>query len=117
MAGKCHSALSRILIERGIQMALNYKIEATVTPTQGTSGGMVKMNAALTEVEGEISAVYASVVNQGMQFRLMLQEDGTYAASTTIPWGAPSGSYTISVYAIDAERQKGPEKSLQFRVI
>lgn len=99
-------------------MELNYKIQASINPTQGTSGSTVRMNAVLTDIEGEIAGVYATVVGEGMQFRLNPVEGdtGKYSAATTIPWGAPPGTYSVSVYAVDSERQKGETVTLQFRV-
>ncbi len=98
-------------------MAFTYKVEASLNPDTARSGDKVAMRAKFTDIEGEIGNVYVSEPNYGISFRLTAQGDGLYTGTAEVPYGAPSDTYTLNVYALSKENQPGPKHKISIRVL
>lgn len=95
---------------------LHYQMNAQVLPSSAKRGERVQITAHLTDIVGEVKNVYLSVPQYGITETLRLQDEGTYTLSYTIPWEAPSGSYDISIYAIDQSYKRGPSSTFTYRI-
>ena len=95
-------------------MALNYQAKLQLTPAQGKAGDSITLKAVFSSIEGAIAQVQAAESNYYVTARLLPQGENVYAATMSVPYGAPSGTYTVIVYGVDADGNKGPRATTTF---
>lgn len=89
--------------------ALSYRMEVRFSPEVARPGQAVDVEVRLSDVQGEVSSVYAVVPQGGIVETLRPQGEGTYVVTSTVPWDAPPGTYSVYFYATDAQGNRGPD--------
>jgi hypothetical protein len=99
--------------------ALAYQAEVVFTPTEGKRGSTVSVEVRLDKVVGEVRKFHLTVPGQGFFVTLNRLEDrpDVFAGSTLVPWEAPSGTYPIGLYGVDAEGNRGPAVYASYKVL
>lgn len=96
--------------------ALSYRMEVRFSPEVARPGERVDVEVRLADVQGEVSAVHAVVPQGGIFETLRPQGDGVYAVTSTVPWEAAPGTYSVYFYATDAQGNRGPDVWTQVMV-
>ncbi|MDW7658613.1 MAG: hypothetical protein SCM11_15705 [Bacillota bacterium] len=87
---------------------INYTAKVSITPPSGRRGERVALTVTLADVVGEIRQVIMTVPGYDIYQYLSPQGNQVYSAAMTIPWEAPSGTYTLNIYALGPENKRGP---------
>jgi hypothetical protein len=94
----------------------DYNIKADILPTGGKPGDKLTVTAQISDVVGEIGGVYVSVSQHGLCNRLSKKDECTYSMDYVIPWIAPSGTYKVSLYAVDKNYKRGPSVTIDYEI-
>ncbi len=86
----------------------NYNAKVTITPPAGKRGEHVRLTVTLSDVVGEIRQVIMTVPGYDIYQYLAPQGGHVYSTAMTIPWEAPSGTYTLNIYALGPDNNRGP---------
>lgn len=89
--------------------AFSYRMQVRVSPEIVYPGQSVHVEVRVEEVQGEVASVHGVVPQGGIYETLRPQGDGVYVTTSTVPYGAPPGSYGVYFYATDPEGNRGPE--------
>lgn len=89
---------------------LAYQAEVLFSSPSGKRGSSVTVEVRLDPVVGEVRKFYLTVPGQGFFVTLapLADRPGVFAGGTTIPWDAPSGTYPVGLYGVDADGNRGP---------
>jgi hypothetical protein len=98
---------------------LDYQAEVVFSSPEGKRGSTVSVEVRLDKVVGEVRKFQLTVPGQGFFVTLAPVADrpGVFAGSTLIPWEAPSGTYPLGLYGVDAEGNRGPALYASFKVV
>ena len=95
---------------------INYNATVSISPPVGKRGERVTLTVTLSDVVGEIKQVIMTVPGYNIYQYLLPKGDQVYSASMIIPWEAPSGFYTLHIYALGPDNSRGPEIKETYRV-
>lgn len=87
---------------------INYSGKVSITPPAGRRGERVTLTVTFSDVVGEIKQVVMTVPGYNIYEYLTPQGNHVYSASMTIPWEAPSYTYTLNIYALGPDNNRGP---------
>ena len=79
-------------------------LNVNIKPPEGSPGSKVTLEVEEFDIENRSDYVRATVVGQAISRKLTLDEDGKFSTETTIPWGAPSGTYQIEFESSNGEK-------------
>lgn len=96
--------------------ALTYTLDVDIQPKVLKVGDSVTIMVKVENANKPIKAVYATIPEYGIWKQLTPANSGYYRGFETVPWGAPSGTYNLQVYAIDENNKKGPVKVVQVTI-
>ncbi|MGB9681547.1 MAG: hypothetical protein ACP5JL_09330 [bacterium] len=84
-----------------------------ITPTSGRQGDIVTVTVHATS---DTKSVYGRIPEYG--YLVQFQKDGEiFKLTMQVPYGAPPGTYSVSIYPIDNEGNRGEEKRFNFQVL
>ncbi|MFD2114900.1 hypothetical protein ACFSTH_16310 [Paenibacillus yanchengensis] len=97
-------------------MSSIYQLEATFSPADGRRGERASLKVQFNDVADnfEVDKAVVRITDFGIYDVMRRQEDGTYLWSYPIPYEAPLQTYSVEVYAIDKEGNKGPAETITY---
>jgi len=95
----------------------SYNIDAKIEPMKASPGERIIITANITDLNGEIKAVYAVVNAYGYSQILPKAGDGVYSTRTVVPYEAPPGVYNVVVFAKDFDGNRGKDTAIRFQVV
>lgn len=96
--------------------SFDYQVVFELQPNPVKPGENIKGKASFSQVVGDIRSVTISVPHFGMTYSLKPKDEQTYEFSTLVPWGAPSGTYDVRLYATDSEGSRGPVSTCKLTI-
>ena len=96
---------------------IQYNAQVSMTPPTGKCGDRVTLTVTLSDVVGKIKQVIMTMPGYNIFQYLTPQGNQVYSASMTIPWDAPSNTYSLSIYAIGPDNNRGPVINKPYTVL
>lgn len=96
--------------------AFSYRMQVRLSPETVYAGQAVDVEARLDDVQGEVLSVHGVVPQGGIFETLRPRGEGVYGVTSTVPYEAPPGTYSVYFYAVDAQGNRGPEVWAQVTV-
>ncbi len=96
--------------------SFDYQVLFELQPNPIKAGETITAKASFSQVVGDIRSVTLSVPHFGMTYSLKPTDEQTYGFSSIVPWGAPSGTYDVRLYATDSEGNRGPVSTCKLTI-
>jgi hypothetical protein len=97
---------------------LAYQAEVFFSSPSGKRGSSVTFEVRLDPVVDEVRRFYMTVPGYSVFVTLSshAERPGVFTGMTTVPWEAPSGTYPLNFYGVDADGNRGPVLHRTFTV-